>query len=299
MAVIDKEQNDAESASKRRVAGLSVFVAAFLIILKSATAWKTGSVSVLASLLDSLMDIFASIINFLAVQKASQPADEDHPYGHGKAESLAGLFQSVVITISGLFLIWEAVNRLRTAHETESPVLGIVTMVVAIGVSVALVTRLRKVSRETDSQALAADALHYQSDIYINAGVLVALAITALTGWAIVDPIISILIAIYILWSALSVGHESVDMLMDRDLPAETGKIVAEIVGKYRQDGVIGFHNLRTRRSGSERFVDFHLEVDRKKPFEEAHDLTVKVLREIESAIPRTSVHVHTDPADN
>jgi cation diffusion facilitator family transporter len=171
-------------------------------------------------------------------------------------------------------------------------------MIIAIVVSVALVRRLRRVAAETESPALASDALHYVTDVYINLGVLLALLITWLTGWTRADPIISIAIAIYILWSAVFVARESIDILMDRGLPLDVNEKVADIVARYRDDGVLGFHNLRTRRSGSQRFVDLHLEVDRHKRFEEAHDLTVKVLREIEAEIPRVSVHIHTDPAD-
>ena len=257
----------------------------------------TGSISVLASLLDSLMDIFASTANFIAIRASSRPADEDHAYGHGKAEPLAGLFQAIVITCSGLFVIWEAIHRIRQPHPTSSEWVGIVTMLIAVVMSVALVAKLRQVARQTESPALSADALHYVTDIYINLGVLAALAISALTGSQLADPIISMVIALYILWSALNVARESIDMLMDKRLPPETAEQIREIVSRYQEEGVLGFHDLRTRRSGSQRYVDLHLEVDRHKLFEEAHDLTVKVLRAIETEIPRAIVHVHTDPS--
>jgi cation diffusion facilitator family transporter len=170
-------------------------------------------------------------------------------------------------------------------------------MIIALAASVWLVKRLRRVARETESLALGSDALHYATDIYINAGVLVALVLTALTGWTIVDPLISLAIALYIIKSAVGLAHESINVLMDRKLPLEIDGKVAEIVARYRSEGVYGFHDLRTRRSGSEKFIDFHLEVDRTKPFEEAHDLTVKILRAIEAEVPRSKVHVHTDPA--
>ena len=150
--------------------------------------------------------------------------------------------------------------------------------------------------RERPNRWHSADALHYATDIYINAGVLVALLLTALTGWRLVDPLISLVIALYIIKSAVGLAHESINVLMDRKLPLEIDDKVAEIVARYRNEGVHGFHDLRTRRSGSEKFIDFHLEVDRNKRFEEAHDLTVKILRAIEAEIPRSKVHVHTDP---
>lgn len=150
------------------------------------------------------MDIFSSTLNYLAVRVAARPADEDHRYGHGKVESFAGLFQALVISASGAFLIWEAVHRLREPHQTRSESIGIVSMVVAIAVSIALVVRLRRVARMTESPALSSDAAHYSVDIYINLEVLAALLISALTSWNLADPLISMTLALYILWSA---GH--------------------------------------------------------------------------------------------
>ena len=285
-----------EEAAKVSAARLSMLAAGFLILLKTATGFLTGSISVWASLLDSAMDIFASAINLVAVRAASRPADEDHAYGHGKAESLAGLFQSVVIAASGAFLIWQAIHRLVIRHETRSEWVGIITMLVAIAVSIALVRRLRRVARETESLALRSDATHYASDIFTNAGALLALLIIVLTGWQEADPVISIMIAIYILWSAVSVGRESMDVLMDHRLPLEIDERIAEIVNRYRDQGVLGFHNLRTRQSGAEKFIDLHLEVERDQRLQEAHDVTVQVLRAIEAEIPRSRVHIHTDP---
>jgi ferrous-iron efflux pump FieF len=143
---------------------------------------------------------------------------------------------------------------------------------------------------------LSADAVHFASDVWTNGGVLLALALIYFTGWTIVDPIISIAISIYILGSALSVGRESVDVLMDRRLPQEIDQQVAEIVKRFRGEGVHGFHDLRTRRSGSQKFIDLHLEVERNQTLEEAHATSVRVLRTIEAEIPRAKVQIHTDP---
>ncbi|MBD0326695.1 MAG: cation transporter [Pyrinomonadaceae bacterium] len=292
-----KISREAETVAKNSAARLSILVAAFLIALKTITGFLTGSISVWASLLDSTMDIFASTINFIAVRAASRPADEDHAYGHGKAESLAGLFQSLVIAASGIYLIWEAAQRIIRPHRTSYEWVGMATMLVATATSVALVVRLRRVARETESPALHADALHYVTDIYTNASALIALLIIRVSSWQIADPLISILIALYILWSAIHVGRESIDALMDRRLPPEVDEKIAEIVSRFRPLGVLGFHDLRTRRSGSQKFIDLHLEVERDQRLQEAHDNTVRVLRAIEAEIPRARVHIHTDPA--
>jgi len=287
-----------ESAAIVSAARASILVASFLVVLKTVTGFVTGSISVWASLLDSAMDIFASVVNYVAVRAASRPADEDHSYGHGKAESLAGLFQSIVIAASGLFLVREAVMRIITPVETQKEALGIATMIIATLLSLALVLRLSKVARETDSLALKADSLHYITDIFTNSGALAALIIIYFTRWTLIDPLTSIGIALYILWSAFSVARISIDVLMDRRLPVEIDERIADIVSGFESKGVIGFHDLRTRRSGSIKFIDLHLEVERTMSLEQAHDLTVKVLRAIESNIPRSRVQIHTDPSE-
>jgi ferrous-iron efflux pump FieF len=291
------EAHAQDSAVKTSAARLSIAVAATLILIKTATGFLTGSISVWASLLDSAMDIFASVVNLYAVRAAARPPDDDHAYGHGKAESLAGLFQAMVITASGFFLIWEAIKRIIFPHETQAEGIGIATMLVAVILSALLVMRLRRAASKTESPALAADALHYVTDIFTNAAALLALVVTYFTGWRVADPLFSIAISIYILASAFSVARESVDVLMDKKLPPEIDEQVAEVVNRYRDAGVLGVHDIRTRRSGSFKFIDLHIEIERAKTFEESHDLTVHVIRDIETEIPRSRVQVHTDPA--
>jgi ferrous-iron efflux pump FieF len=285
-----------EAASKNFAATLSLSTAAFLIILKIATGWVTGSISIWASLLDSVMDIVASAINLIAIRASIKPPDEDHAYGHGKAESLAGLLQSALITISALFLIREAVHRLFNPPGTNLEWVGILSMLIAIAASIGLVAYLKHVARRTDSPAIDADAAHYASDVYTNSGAVVALLITILTGWKLADPLISILISAVILWSAVAIARESIDVLMDRRLPIEIDEQIAEIVERYKDQGVLGFHDLRTRRSGSQKFIDLHLEVERTKRLEEAHELTERIIHDIESEVSRSSVQIHTDP---
>ena len=285
-----------DTRAKKSAARISIVAAAFLIALKVVTGWLTGSISVWASLLDSAMDVFASSINFLAVRAAARPPDEDHLYGHGKAESLAGLFQATVITASGAYLILEAIRRIINPQPTQFEVFGMGTMFVGAVVSLLLVARLRRVARATESPALSADAVHYATDVYTNAAALLALLIVRTTGLTIADPLISIGISLYILGSALTVGKDAVDVLMDRRLPPEVDEKIGSVVASFREEGVMGFHDLRTRRSGSFKFIDLHLEVRREMGLEDAHALTVKVLRAIEAEIPRSRVQIHTDP---
>ncbi|HYO62751.1 MAG TPA: cation diffusion facilitator family transporter [Pyrinomonadaceae bacterium] len=289
--------SQSDARAKRNAARLSVVVAASLIALKTATGWLTDSISVWASLLDSAMDVFASVINYFAVRAASRPPDAEHRYGYGKAESLAGLLQALVIGASGLFLVREAVGRLLQPQPTAHEWVGVGTMMVAAAASAALVFKLRRTAQQTDSPALTADAAHYSSDVFTNGAALLALLLVALTGWQPADPLISIGLSLYILWTAASVARDSVSVLMDRRLPREVDEQVARVVGRFAAEGVLGFHDLRTRRSGSVKFIDLHLEVERDKSLEEAHDLTVRVLRAIEADIPRSRVQIHTDPA--
>jgi ferrous-iron efflux pump FieF len=297
VAAARDERHRVEALLKSSAARLSIAAAAFLIALKTATGWLTGSISVWASLLDSAMDIFASAINYYALRAAARPPDEDHRYGHGKAESLAGLFQSFVIGASGCFLMFEAVRRLVTPRPTAQEWLGVGTMAVATAVSIALVARLKSVARKTDSPALAADAVHYATDVYTNAAALFALLAVAVTGWTPADPLVSMLISAFILRSAFDVARDSVDVLMDRRLPRAIDAQVASVVERFRAEGVLGFHDLRTRRSGSHKFIDLHLEVEADQSLRQAHDLSVRVLRAIEAEIPRSRVQIHTDPA--
>ncbi|HZS44297.1 MAG TPA: cation diffusion facilitator family transporter [Blastocatellia bacterium] len=288
--------SEAEKKAKDSSARLSIAVAGFLIIIKTIIGILTGSISVWASLLDSAMDIVASIVNLLAIRAAARPADEHHAYGHGKAESLAALFQSIVIAASGVFLIREAVIRILTPVQIRSEWLGILGMLVAVVVSIALVVRLTKVAVQTDSLAIKSDAQHYKTDIYTTLSALLSLLISSLFHLTIADPVISIAIAIYIIWSAIWLAKDSIDILMDKRLPSSIDEQIAGIIGRYEPFGVLGFHDLRTRRSGSIKFIDLHLEVEHDKSLKDAHEITEEVLRVIESEIPRSKVQIHTDP---
>lgn len=287
-----------EAAAKQSAARLSIITAAFLIALKTVTGLLTGSISVWASLLDSVTDIIASIINYLVVRISARPADEDHTYGHEKAESLGALCQALAISISGIYIIWEAVHRLFAPVAPNSAWLGIGSMFFSTAICFALVRRLRRVANETNSPAIRSDAAHYVTDIGTTLSALLALLIVALTGWQLADPIISIGISLFILWSAVGIARHSIDILMDRHIGPDADEQIARIVAQYQSAGVRGFHQLRSRYSGAQRFIDLHLEVDEQKTFREAHALTVAVIRAIEAEMPRVSVHVHTDPVE-
>jgi ferrous-iron efflux pump FieF len=285
-----------ESHGRRRTgaAAVSIAVAAGLVVLKLVAGLMTNSLSLLASAVDSLTDIFASTVNFFAIRAASRPADADHAYGHGKAEGLAGLFQSVVISASGLYLGYEGVRRLIEPEPLRAEVVGIVVMAISMVASMLLVRFLRRVARETRSIALEADSLHFSTDVLANAGVLVLLVLVKLTGIPALDPIASLAISAYIVYAASGVMRDSIDQLMDRALPDDIHELVREIALTHAD--VAGVHDIKSRSSGPRRFIEIHLEIDGSKSLQDAHDASVRVLRHIEREIPGSKVFVHTDP---
>lgn len=275
--------------------GASVLTAAGLVVVKVVAWLMTGSVSLLASLIDSLMDGLASLVNLIAVRYALVPADKEHPFGHGKAEFLAGLGQSLLIASSSVFLFFHAYHRLLEPRPVDQPGVGVAVSIVAIVVTVLLLSIQWRVIKRTGSVAIKADSLHYVGDLFTNMAVLVAMA-ASYGGWYYVDPILAIVIGVVILYSAVQIGHEAVQLLMDRELPAEMQQQIRDIVMSHPE--VSGLHELRTRQSGRVLFIQLHLEMDGNMPLSVAHDIGQQVEDEIEDAFPLADVLIHHDPVD-
>jgi len=274
----------------------SVLTAGFLIVAKLAAWSVTGSVSLLASLVDSVMDSIASLINLFAIRYALQPADEDHRFGHGKAEPLAGLAQAAFIAGSAIFLVFHAIDRLRYAHSLDQVGIGIWVMVLAIVMTLGLLAVQRYVIRKTDSTAIRADSLHYLTDLLTNVSVLVALYLSTL-GWTWADPVFAIAVAIYIFYSAVQIGHEAFQQLMDRELPEDILEQIQETAMSHPE--VNGTHEMRTRQAGHTRFVQLHLELDANLPLKDAHEIADQVEAEILAFLPGAEVLIHQDPVDD
>ena len=272
----------------------SVATAAILIIAKLAAWLVTGSVSVLASLVDSLMDALASLINLFAVRYSLQPADAEHRYGHGKAEALAGLGQSTFIAGSAVFLVLESIDRLIHPKPLNDLAVGMAVMLFAILVTLILVMIQRYVVRRTGSTAIKADSLHYVTDLVTNASILVALVLGAL-GWPGLDPWFALGIAAYILYSAWQIGREAVHLLMDRELPEDVRERIVALA--YAPPLVRGVHDLRTRQSGHTYFIQLHLELDDELALRDAHAVADEVEHSIRAAFADAEVIVHQDPA--
>jgi len=286
-----------EKSKKLRTALLSIGVSFFLILLKLALGFLTNAISIFASALDSLLDLSASSINYFSIRKAEKPADKEHPFGHGKAEGLAGLFQGAVVGGSGVYLIYESVERLifGVGPDVTSLNYGIVVMIITTIISFFLSRHLKRVGQETDSLALKADSLHYSSDVLTSVGVLAGLLVIRFTGIIFIDSVVSILVACYVIWSAAGVFKESIDILMDRELSGETLNEIREAILNHKPV-VKGFHKLRTRRAGNKRFIEFHLILDSSLSFVDSHDLAEKIIKDIEDKVPNADVTVHVDP---
>lgn len=295
-AAVPVNHSGQESNSRliRSATYASVGVAGILIAAKFAAWQATGSVSLLSTLLDSLLDACASLINLLAVRQALQPADEEHRFGHGKAEALAGLAQSTFIAGSALFLTIEAVHRLINPEPIERGMIGLVVMAVSIALTLLLVGFQTYVVRQTGSVAIKADSLHYRADILVNLGVIAAIAIGTFWNMPLADPLIALLIAGYIVYGAWQIGRSSQDMLMDRELPDEDRSRIVEIA--LANEDVLGIHDLRTRQSGRDIFIQMHMDFDPHIPLFFAHGISEEVEANIRRAYPNAEVIIHEDP---
>lgn len=266
-----------------------------MLVAAKLGAWLlTGSVSLLASLVDSMMDVLASAVNLAAVRWSLLPPDEEHRFGHGKAEALAGLGQAAFIAGSALFLLFHVLDRLLNPQPLEHLAVGLGIMAFSMVATALLIGFQRYVIRHTGSLAIRADSLHYLSDLLTNAGILLALGLV-LAGWAWADPLIGLAVAAYILWSAIRIGLEGVDVLMDRELPEEDQQRVVAIASAT--PGVLGVHDVRTRQSGMTRFIQLHLELPADLRLAESHALVLRVQAALLDAFPGADVMIHQDPA--
>jgi ferrous-iron efflux pump FieF len=278
----------------RRATLFSLIVGIILVLLK-AVAWSfTDSLSMMSSFADSLLDVMASTLNFIAVRYALQPPDNEHRFGHGKAEDLATLAQSTFICGSGVFLIIEGIKRVFSPEPVYNTGLGLAVMGVSIVLTLALIIYQRYVVEKTSSGAVAADALHYFVDFLTNVGVVVALILSSLLGWKIADPVIALLIAGYIIYSAYAMGAIAFQNLMDREFSDEEREQIKAIV---RADtDVANLHDLKTRKSGIYCFIQFHLDLDENLSLRQAHIISDRVEDELKKAFPHAEILIHQDP---
>lgn len=284
----------AETAKLLRLATYaSVSVAVFLIFLKLIAWGRSDSVSLLATLVDSILDAFASIINLIAVRHALTPADKEHRFGHGKAEALAGLSQSLFIAGSSVFLLLEAAQTFFNPTEIGNAFAGIAVMGVSIVATLILISFQYYVIRKTQSVAIRADALHFKTDILVNVAVILALWLSTI-GMNLFDPIIGGLIACYILYCAWGIVKLSLDQLMDHELGDEVRANIKKVVLSHAQ--AQGMHDLRTRHSGSMTFIQFHLEIEDDLTLIQAHNASDEIEEMLLQSYPGSEIIIHIEP---
>jgi ferrous-iron efflux pump FieF len=279
----------------KRATYASVAVATLLIAAKLVAWVLTDSVSVLSSLLDSGLDIAASLVNLLAIRTAVTPADREHRFGHGKAEPLAGLGQSAFIAGSAALLFFEALVRIHHPAQIDAAPIGIGVMVFSIIATIALLRYQRRVIKMTGSLAIGADELHYRSDLVLNLAVILSLVLSSTFGWHFIDPIFGAAIALWIVYSAWQIARGSLTQLMDREIPDEDRATIRKIAMAHEE--VRAVHDLRTRAAGPTAFIQLHLEMDGALPLARAHAVSDEVEAKILEVFPNAEVMIHQDPA--
>lgn len=284
----------ARAALTSRAAVASIAVATLLLILKAWAASRTGSVAMLGSLADTGLDLLASLVTLYGVRLAALPADREHRFGHGKAEALAALFQVIVIALSALAIGYHAADRLVAGQTTAAAPEGIGVSIVAIAATLGLIAYQRHVIARTRSIAIRADHVHYQSDVMLNGAVIGALALDQYVGVSWADPVFGIGIALALLWGAWRAASSAIDQLMDREWPEEKRRHF--MVAAARHPQLTGVHDLRTRSSGTQDFVQFHVWVDPAMTILEAHRVTEQLEDQLGRQFPGTEILIHLDP---
>jgi ferrous-iron efflux pump FieF len=274
---------------------VAVAAAGFLVALKGTGAWMTGSLALGSAALDSLIDLFVSAANFLVLRRSAQPPDADHAYGHGKFENLAALGQGLFLVAAAVVLVWSGVRRLIEGGAPRQTGWGVAVLAISLLVSLGVAHTLRQAAERSGSPALRADSLHYATDLWVNGAALGALLVVRWTAWSPADPLVALVVAAYVLRAGSSLALEAMGDLSDRGLPEQELRRIQAIVASFAPR-VVGLHDLKTRRSGGQRFIELHLEIPRATSFEDAHALTVEVLRAVEDELPRSKVFVHGDP---
>ncbi len=272
----------------------SVAMALFLTVLKSWAAIETGSVALLGSLADTGFDLLASLLTLFSVRYAAMPADDDHRFGHGKAEALSALVQVMLVTVSALFIGWRAVVRLGSGASTEHPEMGIGVSLVAIVATLALLAYQHHVIKKTGSVAIHGDHLHYQGDLLLNIAVIIALALDALLNVRGADPLFGIAIALWLLWGAWRAASLALDQLLDKEWPLEKRQRFIEVAMRHPE--LRGIHDMRTRSAGAHDFCQFHVWVDPKMTVLQAHEVMDEIEAELMREFPGVEVLIHPDP---
>ncbi|WP_338446744.1 cation diffusion facilitator family transporter [Pelagerythrobacter marensis] len=282
------------AALARSAAWASIAVAVFLAAIKSWATWRTGSTAMLGSLVDTALDLVASLATLAGVWIAAMPADEDHRFGHGKAEALAAIFQVMLIALSAAGIGFRAIVHLVEGGQTAAAEEGIAVSVAAIAATFALIAWQRHVIRRTGSLAIRTDSVHYQSDLLLNVAVIAALALDQYFGFAAADPLFGLAIAAWLMWGAWRAGSDAVDQIMDREWPEEKRQRFVELAARHPE--LSNLHDLRTRSSGTRDFVQFHVDLPGATTVAAAHEIIERVEADLCRHFPQMELLIHIDP---
>jgi ferrous-iron efflux pump FieF len=286
--------DQASAELNRRAALASISVALLLVGMKVWAVVSTGSTAMLGSLADTSLDLVASLATLLGVWVASQPDDQNHRFGHGKAEALAAMFQVVLISISALGLAWRAVTQLVSGAEVAEAESGVIVSAIAMGATLALLAYQRRVIRQTQSLAISTDNVHYKSDLFLNLAVIAALLLDQYAGIKGADAGFALLIAAWLGWGAWGASQAAIEQLMDREWPDGKREKFLEVVRQHPE--LRGLHDLRTRTSGNRDFVQFHVWVDGRMTVTEAHRVMDEIEDKLQAAFPGVEILIHPDP---
>lgn len=286
--------NEHHNRLKKAAATASIMLSGGLCLLKIFGAFYTGSLAILSSLIDSLADVFASSVSYVAIRFSTRPASQEHRYGYGRAESISALVQSAFIAGSGLFVMYDGIGRLITPKPMEKPGLGIVIMLFSLSATILLIVFQKYVARKTSSPAIAADSAHYTVDVLTNLSIVLSLIVVKYfhIGWF--DVLTAFVISAYLIYNAYKIAAEAVSALTDRELSEDVRQKVIDIV--INSEGIDGYHDFRSRDLGGSYFFEIHLELDGNLTLNKTHELTDNVEEKIKQAFPGAQVIIHQDP---
>ncbi|AIQ12979.1 cation diffusion facilitator family transporter [Paenibacillus durus] len=274
---------------------LSVLSNTFIVLIKLIVGIMTGSIAVVSEAIHSSLDLAASLIAFFSVRFSSRSADKTHPYGHGKMENISGTIETLLIFAAGIWIIYECVHKILNPTAIELPLLGIIVMVAGAGINYMVSRRVKKAAIENHSVAMKSNALHLLTDVFTSLGVAFSLLLVTVTGWTILDPIIGIILALYIMREAYKLLKESFPPLLDASLTEEEENEILRVIYSYKEK-YIEVHDFRTRRSGPEEYVDFHLVVPSIMEIETAHHLCDEIEQAIKIKFDHAQVLIHVEP---
>lgn len=283
---------------KKRAAFISIVSNSVLVLLKAIVGYATGSVSIISEALHSGTDLAASLMAYISVIKADEPADHEHPFGHGKIENLSGMVESILIILAALTIMYEALGKILKGNTVTMPSMALAVMGVSAVVNHFVSTHIRRVSRDTDSMALEADARHLSADVYSSLGVFAGLILIVFTGYHVIDPIVAIAVSLLIFYEGAVITRRSIKDLLDSSLPDEELRVITEVLDN--SDNLIkGYHDLRTRKSGSVRHINFHLTVCPNERLLDTHSTMDKIEKEIAGRLPGCNVMIHPEPCEH